>query len=108
MNIKTLKWDPKLCDFFGVAEECLPNIKSSAEIYGHISYQNCPLPDTIPIAGCLGDQQAALVRKLRAIYTRRVEIYYGIWWLKKELSMVHGTLQIFFRNKTFLFVKIES
>jgi len=61
MNIKTLKWDPKLCDFFGVAEECLPSIKSSAEIYGHISYENCPLPDTIPIAGCLGDQQAALV-----------------------------------------------
>ena len=28
--------------------------------------------------------------------------------LKKELSMVHGTLHIFFRNKTFLFVKIES
>ena len=27
--------------------------------------------------------------------------------LKKELSMVHGTLNIFFRNKTFLFVKIE-
>ena len=64
MNIKTLKWDPKLCDFFGVAEECLPNIKSSAEIYGHINYQNCPLPDTIPIAGCLGDQQAALVNLL--------------------------------------------
>ena len=28
-------------------------------------------------------------------------------WLKKELSMVHGTVNIFFRNKTFLFVKIE-
>ena len=31
----------------------------------------------------------------------------AICWLKKELSMVHGTLNIFFRNKTFLFVKIE-
>ena len=41
-------------------------------------------------------------------YTRRVKIYYGIWWLKKELFMVHGTLQTFYRNKTFLFVKIES
>ena len=28
--------------------------------------------------------------------------------LNKELFMVHGTLNIFFRNKTFLFVKIES
>ena len=31
----------------------------------------------------------------RPIYTRRVNIYYDIWWLKKELSMVHGTLQFF-------------
>ena len=44
----------------------------------------------------------------RAIYTRRVKIYYGICWLKKELSMVHGTLQILFGNKTFFLVKIES
>ena len=27
----------------------------------------------------------------RAIYTRRVKRQYGICWLKKELSMVHGT-----------------
>ena len=31
----------------------------------------------------------------------------AICWLKKGLSMVHGTLNIFFRNKTFLFVKTE-
>ena len=30
----------------------------------------------------------------------------AICWLKKELSMVHGTLN-FFRSKTFLFVKID-
>ena len=38
-----------------------------------------------------------------AIYTRRVKRQYGICWLKKKLSKVHGTLPIFFRNKTFLF-----
>ena len=38
---------------------------------------------------------------VRAIYTRRVKIYYGIWWLKKELSMVHGTLQFFLGIKLF-------
>ena len=42
-----------------------------------------------------------------AIYTRRVARQYEICWLKKELSMVHGTLNILFRNKTVLFVKIE-
>jgi hypothetical protein len=30
-----------------------------------------------------------MVMSHRAIYTRRVKIYYGIWWLKEELSMVH-------------------
>ena len=29
-------------------------------------------------------------------------------WLKKELNWRLGTLLIFFRNKTFLFVKVES
>jgi len=61
MNIKTLQWSPELCTFFGVKEDCLPTIKSSAEIYGLIQYKDCPLPSKIPIAGCLGDQQAALV-----------------------------------------------
>ena len=46
--------------------------------------------------------------RTRAMYTRRVKTQYNISWLKKELSMVHGTLYNFFRNKTFLFVKIES
>ena len=44
----------------------------------------------------------------RAIYTRRVRRQYGICWLNKKLSLVHDTLHIFFRNKSFLFVKIES
>ena len=44
----------------------------------------------------------------RAIYGRRFKRKYGIFWLKKELYMVHGTLKSFFRNKPFLFVKIES
>ena len=44
----------------------------------------------------------------RAIYTRRVKTQYYILWRKKELPTVYGTLHIFFRNKTLLFVKIES
>ena len=61
MNIKTLQWSPELCAFFGIQERCLPKIRSSAEVYGSIYYQDCPLPSSISIAGCLGDQQAALV-----------------------------------------------
>ena len=37
----------------------------------------------------------------RAIYTRKVKTQYDISWLKKELSMVHGTLHIFLGIKLF-------
>ena len=60
MNIKSLKWDKKLCNFFQIKEEFLPKILPSANLYGHIGYEGCPL-DNVPISGCLGDQQAALV-----------------------------------------------
>lgn len=58
MNIETLKWDPTLIKFFGVPASVLPTIKSSSEVYGPI--KTGPLAG-IPLAGCLGDQQAALV-----------------------------------------------
>lgn len=58
MNIETLKWDNKLLNFFKIEKSILPDIKSSAEVYGFI--KGGPL-DNIPIAGCLGDQQSALV-----------------------------------------------
>ena len=43
-----------------------------------------------------------LVGIYSAIYTGRVARQYSICWLKKELSMVHGTLHKFFKNKTFV------
>jgi len=49
MNIDTLKWDPLLCNFFGIPQHILPEIRSSAEVYGYIS-----IPEVlagIPIAG---------------------------------------------------------
>ena len=48
------------------------------------------------------------LNRTSAIYTRRVVRQYGICWYKDKLSWGLGTLHIFFRNKTFLFVKIES
>ncbi|XP_022902215.2 glycerol kinase 3-like isoform X1 [Onthophagus taurus] len=58
MNIETLKWDTFLCDTFDIPIEILPQIKSSAEIYGYLTET---LLKGVPISGCLGDQQAALV-----------------------------------------------
>lgn len=58
MNIKSLNWDEKLCAYFGVETSCLPTIKSSAEVLGYIEGGHL---DNVPLAGCLGDQQAALL-----------------------------------------------
>ena len=58
MNISTQKWDPELCNFFGIPQSILPGIKSSSEIYGTMA--NEPLKG-VPVSGILGDQQAALV-----------------------------------------------
>ncbi|KAG0737979.1 hypothetical protein G6F62_009646 [Rhizopus arrhizus] len=58
MNLKTCQWDKRLLDFFNVPDHMLPVIVSSSENYGTIQWG--PL-EGIPLMGCLGDQQAALV-----------------------------------------------
>lgn len=61
MNIDTLDWDHLLLKFFEIPKSILPQIKSSSELYGHMD--SGPLKG-VPISGCLGDQQAALVGQL--------------------------------------------
>ncbi|CAH0547152.1 unnamed protein product [Brassicogethes aeneus] len=58
MNIDTLKWDSKLISFFGIPASILPKIKSSSELYGNIKGGSL---QGVPLSGCLGDQQSALV-----------------------------------------------
>lgn len=58
-GLESLAWDPTLLKLFDVPIECLPEIRSSSEIYAET--RGVPgLPDGIPIAGIAGDQQAAL------------------------------------------------
>ncbi|GEP03381.1 glycerol kinase GlpK [Methylobacterium oxalidis] len=56
MSLDGLAWDPDLCRALGVPEAILPRIVSSSEVYGQT---RAPF-EGIPIAGILGDQQAAL------------------------------------------------
>lgn len=49
MNIETLKWDSLLCRFFSIPQHILPEIRSSAEVYGYVS--NPEILAGIPIAG---------------------------------------------------------
>src|SRR5690348_8918024 len=58
LNIKTLDWDEKLLESFEVPRAMLPQVRSSSEIYGEASLAAIA---GVPIAGILGDQQAALV-----------------------------------------------
>ena len=55
MNLETLQWDDELLQLFNIPQKMLPKILSSSEVYG-----TAKLFDDIPIAGILGDQQAAL------------------------------------------------
>ncbi len=62
MNLGTLEWDPELLRFFGLdpRKVHLPVICSSSEVLGKLDYPGSPFPE-VPVAGVLGDQQAALV-----------------------------------------------
>ena len=57
MDLKTLTWDQSILDDFNVPISMLPEIRSSSEIYGIIS--DSSLLREVPVAGILGDQQAA-------------------------------------------------
>ena len=58
MNLDSLSWDRELLEAFGIPEVMLPEIRSSSENYGLAQE---PAVKNVPIAGILGDQQAALV-----------------------------------------------
>jgi len=55
MDLETLAWDDDLLAAFGIPRSLLPEIRSSSEVYGAAVD---PLPG-VPVAGILGDQQAA-------------------------------------------------
>ncbi|XP_058058841.1 glycerol kinase [Anopheles bellator] len=61
MNLETCEWDERLCRFFRIPNKILPEIRSCSEVYGYIN--EGPLSG-IPIASCLGDQQAALLGQM--------------------------------------------
>src|SRR5664280_1781745 len=56
MNLETLDWDPEILSLMGIPKSMLPAIKASSEVYGKATGDLAG----IPVAGDLGDQQAAL------------------------------------------------
>ncbi|MEO3923058.1 glycerol kinase GlpK [Micromonosporaceae bacterium B7E4] len=68
MDLRSLDWDPEILDVLGIPAGMLPEIRSSAEVYGTADGLSGtadgpsgtgPLAG-VPVASALGDQQAAL------------------------------------------------
>jgi glycerol kinase len=57
MDLATLSWDSEIARIMGVPTSMLPEIKASSEVYGEVSSSGAL--QGVPIAGDLGDQQAA-------------------------------------------------
>ncbi len=57
MDLETLDWSEELLAAFDVPRALLPQIRSSSEVHGVASPRT--MLDGVPIAGILGDQQAA-------------------------------------------------
>jgi len=55
-NYTTLDWDPEILALMGIPRAMLPNVKASSEVYGTAVGDLAG----VPVAGDLGDQQAAL------------------------------------------------
>ena len=56
MNLETLDWDDDLLNAIGAPRSMLPEIRSSSQVYG----EAVGAAAGVPVAGDLGDQQAAL------------------------------------------------
>jgi glycerol kinase len=56
MDLATLQWDDELLSVMGIPKSMLPAIRSSSQVYGDAT----GVLAGIPVAGDLGDQQAAL------------------------------------------------
>lgn len=57
MNLRTLAWDQEILTTLEIPVQLLPEIRSSSEVYA----EGTGILAGVPLAGILGDQQAALV-----------------------------------------------
>jgi glycerol kinase len=57
MDLETCQWDDEILAAFDVPRAMLPEIRSSSEVYGLV--EDSSLLRRVPVAGILGDQQAA-------------------------------------------------
>ncbi|KAF2323139.1 hypothetical protein GH714_033607 [Hevea brasiliensis] len=92
MNIKTLDWDKPTLETLGIPAGILPKIVSNSEIIGNVG-KGWPVTG-LPIAGCLGDQHAAMLgqacRKEGSIAIAGA----AVQWLRDSLGIISSASEI--------------
>jgi glycerol kinase len=58
-DLRTMAWSAEMLDLLGIPAACLPQVVDNAAVVGHTRGVGF-LPDGIPVAGLIGDQQGAL------------------------------------------------
>lgn len=61
MDIFTLRWHEEIVNTFGASKVIFPEIRSNSEVYGEVHESFMSEIRGVPIAGSLGDQQAAML-----------------------------------------------
>lgn len=61
MNVHTLQWDEELLEILGIPPQMLPEIRPSSDARTYGSTPAALFGASLPVCGCLGDQQGALV-----------------------------------------------
>lgn len=95
MELSTLQWHAETIALLGLEGVALPEIKSNAEVYGLVIGLG-PELEGVPIAGCLGDQQAAMLGQRCAEHEAKNTYGTGCFMLVNTGSQlvpsVHGLL----------------
>ncbi len=73
-NIESMEWDAELCELLNIPMSILPDVRFSADEYGRV--ESIPALQGVPIAGVIGDQQAALFGQ-RCFDAGQVKTTYG-------------------------------
>lgn len=94
MELATLAWHAPTLAAFGVSPDTLPAIHSNAEVFGHVR-EPAELAG-VPISGCLGDQQAAMLGQRCAVHEAKNTYGTGCFMLlntgPEVVRSTHGLL----------------
>ncbi len=61
MDLRTRQWDPELLEILGIPPQMLPEIRPSSDSRTYGVTPKALFGKSLPVCGCLGDQQGALV-----------------------------------------------